>query len=127
MSALVLDAGALIAIDRDDRDVLSQIEDAQEIGDLVRTNAMALAQVWRDGRGRQARLARVLRGVEIKSISGADGRKAGEPLGATRLKDAIDASVALLARPRDRILASDADDLRKLCEVAGNKASVIGC
>jgi len=44
VSALVLDAGALIAIDRDDRDVLSQIEDAQEIGDPVRTNAMALAQ-----------------------------------------------------------------------------------
>jgi len=83
MSALVLDAGALIAIDRDDRDVLSQIEDAQEIGDLVRTNAMALAQVWRDGRGRQARLARVLRGVEIEPIGSADGRKAGELLGAT--------------------------------------------
>jgi hypothetical protein len=54
MSALVLDAGALIAIDRDDRDVLAQLQDAKQNGDPVRTNAMALAQVWRDGRGRQA-------------------------------------------------------------------------
>jgi len=65
--------------------------------------------------------------VEIEPIGSADGRKAGELLGATRLKAAIDAGVALLARPGDRILTSDPDDLRKLCEAAGNKSSVIGC
>jgi hypothetical protein len=127
MSALILDAGALIAVDRGDRDVLTEIEDADRTGDPVRTNAMAVAQVWRDGRGRQARLAKVLRGVEIEPIRRDDGFRAGELLGATRLKDAIDASVALLARPGDRVLTSDVGDLRALCVAAGNKATVIGC
>ena len=97
MSALVLDAGALVAVERDDRDVHYQVRDAQRIGVPVRTNAMAVAQAWRDGRGRQARLAKVLRGVAVESIIREDGLRAGELLGATRLKDAIDASVALLA------------------------------
>jgi hypothetical protein len=97
MSGLVLDAGALIAIDRDDRAVLSRIQAAKEKDQPIRTSAMALAQVWRHGRGRQA------------------NPRAGELPGATRLKDAIDATVALLAGPGDRVLTSDPADLRALC------------
>jgi hypothetical protein len=127
MNALILDAGALIAIDRGDRDVLTRIGDADKAGDPVRTNAMAIAQVWRDGRGRQARLARILRGVVVEPITRVDGFRAGELLGTTRMKDAIDASVALLAGPGDQVLTSDAGDLRALCAGAGNKAVVIDC
>ena len=127
MSALILDAGALIAIDRGDRDVLTQIGDADKAGDPVRTNAIAIAQVWRDSKGRQARLARILRGVDVEPITREDGLRAGELLGQTRMKDAIDASVALLAKPGDRVLTSDAGDLRTLCAGAGNKAVVVDC
>lgn len=112
MSALILDAGALIAVDRGDRDVMTRFGDADKAGDPVRTNAMAIAQVGRDGKGRQARLARVLRGVQVEPIVREDGMRAGELLGATRLKDAIDASVALLAGPGDRVLTSDRDGPR---------------
>jgi len=127
MSSLILDAGALIAIDRDDRDVLAQLRDAKRSGDPVRTNAMAVAQVWRDGKGRQATLAKALRDITVEPITREDGFRAGELLGATRMKDAIDASVALLAGPGDRVLTSDAGDLRALCAGAGNKAVVINC
>lgn len=127
MSALVLDAGALIAIDRGDPEVLTQVERAFKSSQPVRTNAMAIAQVWRDGKGRQARLARIPRGVEVEPITREDGFRAGELLGATRMKDAIDASVALLAGPGDRVLTSDAGDLRALCAGAGNKAVVVDC
>jgi hypothetical protein len=127
MSGLVLDAGALIAIDRDDRVVLSRIRAAKQEGQPVRTNAMALAQVWRDGRGRQATLARVLREITVEPVLPVDGRRAGELLGVTRMSDAIDASVALLAKPGDRVLTSDPGDLRALCAGAGNKAVVIDC
>jgi hypothetical protein len=127
MSALVLDAGALIAIDRGDPDVITQVERAFKSSQPVRTNAMAIAQVWRDGKGRQARLARVLRGVDVEPITREDGLRAGELLGTTRMKDAIDASVALLAGSGDRLLTSDAGDLRALCVGAGNKAVVIDC
>jgi hypothetical protein len=91
VSALVLDAGALVAIDRDDRDVHKTVTDAHRIGAPVRTNSMAVAQVWRDSKGRQAELARVLRGVTIKPVTAEDGRKAGELLAAAGLTDAIDA------------------------------------
>ena len=93
----------------------------------MRTNSMAVAQVWRDSKGRQAELARVLRGVTIKPVTAEDGRKAGELLAAAGLTDAINATVALLADPRDRILTSDPDDLRRLCEAAGNNAWVVRC
>jgi hypothetical protein len=127
MSALILDAGALIAIDRGDRQVLAQVEDADRAGDPVRTNAMAAAQVWRDGKGRQARLARALRDITVESIAGEDGMRAGELLGRARLRDAIDASVALLAGPGDRVLTSDPGDLRRLCDAAGSRAVVVDC
>ena len=68
-----------------------------------------------------------LHDIDIRPIYEADGRKAGELLGASGATDAIDASVALLAGPGDRILASDRDDLRRLCDAAGNKAVVIDC
>lgn len=103
MNALVLDAGALIAIDRDDRDVHKTVRDAHRMGVQVLTNSMAVAQVWRDSKGRQAELA-----------------KAG-------LSDAIDASVALLAETGDRVLTSDPGDLRMLCEAAGNRVVVVRC
>lgn len=127
MSGLVLDAGALIAIDRGDTSVLSRVERAFKSSQPVRTNAMAIAQVWRDSRGRQARLARVLRGVEVEPITREDGMRAGELLRKTGMSDAIDASVALLAEPGDRLYTSDAGDLRTLCAGAGNKAVVVDC
>jgi hypothetical protein len=43
------------------------------------------------------------------------------------MKDAIDASVALLAGPGDRVLTSDAQDLRALCDAAGANAVVVDC
>lgn len=127
MNVLVLDAGALVAIDRNDRDVHRQIQDAKLTGNELRTNAIVVAQVWRDSKGRQTSLARVLRGVRVQPVSQEDGRKAGELLAAAGLGDAIDATVALLAGPGDRILTSDPHDLRRLCEAAGNKALVIRC
>jgi hypothetical protein len=99
VNALVLDAGALIAIDRDDRDVHKTVRDAHRMGVQVLTNSMAVAQVWRDSKGRQAELAKVLRGVRVQPVTSDDGRKAGELLEAAGLSDAIDASVALWPRP----------------------------
>jgi hypothetical protein len=127
VNALVLDAGALIAIDRDDREVHKTIRDAHRMGVQVLTNSMAVAQVWRDSKGRQAELAKVLRGVTVQPVSPDDGRRAGELLDAAGLSDAIDASVALLAETGDRVLTSDPADLRTLCEAAGNRVMVVRC
>ena len=94
MSALVLDAGALVAIDRDDRSMIARLRVAQQRR-VEFTNAMVVAQVWRDRHGRQANLARLLRAVDHQ-----DGRQASVLLGQAGTPDPIDACVVLLAEPR---------------------------
>jgi predicted nucleic acid-binding protein len=126
VTGLVLDAGALIALDRGNRDMHSEIRATRLSGAPVRTSPMALAQAWRDGK-RQARLASAMRDIDVRAITEEDGRQAGELLAASGTSDAIDATVALLARSGDLLYTSDPGDLRKLCGAAGIKAVVIGC
>ena len=68
MSGLVPDAGALIALDREDHRMLRRLLRARQDGDPVRTNPMALAQAWRDGR-RQVTLAKALHDIEVRSMT----------------------------------------------------------
>jgi hypothetical protein len=127
VSALILDAGALLAVDRDNRAMIARLQVAQRAGLELRGNAMAVAQVWRDRHGRQVSLARLLRAVDIRAVSESDGRAAGVLLAAARSADAIDATVVLLAAPGDRILTSDPGDLTRLAEAAGNRAVIVAC
>jgi hypothetical protein len=75
VSALVLDAGALMAIDRDDRSMIARLRVAQQRGIELRTNAMVVAQVWRDRQGRQANLTRLLRAVDVRCRSRREPRR----------------------------------------------------
>ena len=127
MTALVLDAGALVAVDRGDRPMMARLAVAQQHGLELRSNAMVVAQVWRDRQGRQASLARLLRAVDVRAISHEDGRQAGVLLGQAGTADPVDATVVLLARPGDRILTSDPDDLTRLASAAGNSAVIVAC
>ncbi len=63
----VLDAGALVAIDKGDRSVGAMLRVLQRNGVPVVTGGGVVAQVWRDG-GRQANLARILSGVDIDAL-----------------------------------------------------------
>ena len=96
-------------------------------GNALRTNAVVVAQVWRDPRGRQAKLARFLHGVDVQPVTPAVGRAAGLLLNAAATADPIDASVVLLARDGDRILTSDSEDLEHLARAAGIRVQVIAC
>lgn len=127
MSALVLDAGALVAVDRDDRAMMARLRVAQQHGVELRSNAMVIAQVWRDPQGRQVNLARLLRAVDIRAVDQRDGRQAGVLLGVTGTADPVDATVVLLANPGDRILTSDPDDLTPIAAAAPNRAVIIAC
>jgi hypothetical protein len=127
LSALILDAGALVAVDRDDRAMLARLRVAQQHGAELRSNAMVVAQVWRDQQGRQAGLARLLRAVDVRAVEHQDGRDAGVLLAVAGTADPIDATVVLLATPGDRILTSDPDDLARLAAAAANRAVIVAC
>jgi hypothetical protein len=116
VSGLTLDAGALIAFERNDRKVVALLKRALELGHSFAVPAGVVGQAWRDGR-RQARLARLLGSVEvaIEPLSDRRAREAGQLCGATRTKDVIDASVVLCGRQRGhRVVTSDPNDLRRL-------------
>jgi hypothetical protein len=115
---LVLDAGAFVAVERGDRDVVALIKRERQAGKPPRTCGGVVAQVWRGGHGRQAPVAQLLGGVEVVPIDDMLGRRAGVLLARSGESDAIDAAVVCLAADGDDILTSDPSDLRALAEAA---------
>ena len=116
MSGLTLDAGALIAFERNDRRLVALIAQCLEHGYALAVPAGVVGQVWRNGR-RQARLARFLGSdkVEIETLDDHRARHAGQLCGVRGTADVIDASVVLCARARGhRIATSDPRDIRRL-------------
>jgi len=127
VSALILDAGTLVSVDRNDRAMIARLRASQQHVLELRTNAMVVAQVWRDRHGRQVNLARLLQAVDVRAVSQRDGRDAGILQAAAGTSDAIDATVVLLASVGDRILTSDPGDIARLAAAADNRAVVIMC
>jgi hypothetical protein len=78
-----------------------------------------VAQIWRGGSGRQAEVARLLRGVDVRALDEELGKGAGALLGRSGAEDAVDAALICLAADGDDILTSDPEDLRTLAEAAG--------
>ncbi len=119
----VLDAGALVAVDRRDRTVGAQLRELHQLGTPLRASAAVVGQVWRDGR-KQANLARVVAGVGVEPLSKDDGKRIGELLARAGSADVVDAHVALMAAPADLILTSDPGDIRTLLQARGVAARV---
>ncbi|MGH9073400.1 MAG: PIN domain-containing protein [Acidimicrobiales bacterium] len=113
---LVLDAGALIAVERADRSALTVMEAARRHGRELVVPAGVVAQVWRDG-SRRARLARFLsaRGVDVEALTDAGARASGVLCGRAGTADIVDASVVMAARRhRATVVSSDRADLEAL-------------
>lgn len=115
-AGIVLDAGALIALERGDKRMIALLRRALAQGRAFRVPAGVVGQVWRDGRT-QATLARFLRSeqVEIVPLDEHLARSCGELCGSVNSADVIDASVVILARVwRALIVTSDPSDLQRL-------------
>ncbi|MDE0136012.1 MAG: hypothetical protein OXH86_03655 [Acidimicrobiaceae bacterium] len=116
--SLLLDSGASIALERDDAETWALVRRARRAGEPPLTHGGVVAQVWRGGSGRQARLARALLGTAVVPLDNDLGRRAGVLLARAGSVDAIDAALVALCRPSDQILTSDSDDLAALADVA---------
>ena len=122
---LVLDAGAFVAVERGDRDVVALVKRERLAGRVPVTSGGVVAQVWRGGAGRQAPLARLLAGTDVTAVDDVLGRRAGMLLARSGQSDAAGATVVCLAGDGDDILTSDTGDLRALAEAAGIHVDLI--
>ncbi len=122
--SLVLDSGALVALERNERQMWVRLKAAQLDGDLPLTHAGVLGQVWRGG-PRQARLSQALGGIDVRALDEPLGRAAGQLLGAAGLADVIDAGVVLLAADGDEIVTVDRENLERLAAATGRHVELI--
>lgn len=122
--SLVLDSGALVALERDERRMWVRLKAAQLDGEVPITHAGVLAQVWRGG-PRQARLAQALGGIDVRPLDESLGRGAGVLLGGAGLADVVDAAVVLLATDGDEIVTSDLADLEQLAAASGRHVELV--
>jgi len=122
---LVLDSGALVALERNDRAMWRRFKGELVAGRVPVTHGGVIGQVWR-GRGpRQALLAKALAGIEIRGIEAELGRAAGELLERARRDDVIDAALVLLADDGDHIVTSDPDDIEPLAAAAPRDVEIV--
>jgi hypothetical protein len=116
MTGLTLDAGGLIAVDKNDRAVLALIARTQERGLRITIPATALAQALRNP-SRQARLCRLMRhpGTDVMPLHAMDATAVGLLLAHSNTADIVDAHVVVCAqRAAQTVVTSDPDDLHKL-------------
>ena len=121
----VYDTGVLLAVERDDRRMLSihrlAIDDLRQL--VVPT--VVVAQVWRDGR-RQAKLARFLETCEIRGVGIEVAKAAGVICGKAGTRDAVDAIVATMALVLGAtVFTSDPDDIKRLGAASGGRRGLV--
>lgn len=122
---LVLDSGALIALERGGRAMWRRLKAAHLAGRVPLSHGGVVGQAWR-GRGpRQTLLSTALTAIDVRPLDDALGRAAGELLAVSKRADVIDAALVLLASDGDEILTSDPDDIEALAAASGRHVEVI--
>jgi hypothetical protein len=116
MAGITLDAGALIALERNDRRVAVLLARAGETRARITVPASALAQAIRRPE-RQVRLARLVRQptTDVVALDRVDATNVGRLLAESGTADVVDAHVVVCARrAAQRVVTSDAEDLQVL-------------
>jgi len=87
---LVLDSGALIALEKNDRVMWRRLKAALRAGQVPVSHGGIVGQAWRGGGPRQALLAKALDGIDVRALDENLGRAAGELLARAGASDVID-------------------------------------
>jgi predicted nucleic acid-binding protein len=113
---LVLDTGALIALERRDRRMVALAREVVRAKAVAHVATGVVAQVWR-GSVRQHAVVRLLRSEALRThvLSNSVAYRIGLLLSASGTSDVVDAHVAMLGRSLGAVvLTSDPDDLLRL-------------
>lgn len=111
--SVVYDAGALVAAERNDRQVWADHRAWLELGIVPITTAPVVAQVSRSSR--QAQLRRLLRGCIVVAFAPEQAHEVGALLRRAGTADVVDGHVVLTAtRATATVRTSDPVDLRRL-------------
>jgi hypothetical protein len=112
----VYDAGALIAIDNDDRRMWARHSLALEDGRDIHVPSVVVSQAWRDSR-RQVRLGKFLAGCHVAPVGLQTAKAAGILCGKAGTTDIVDATVVVVAATLGAIIwTSDPHDIRALID-----------
>lgn len=122
---LILDNGALIALERNDRAMWTRLRVALANDEVPLSHGGVVGQAWRGRGSRQARLAMALEAIEIRPLDRALGRAAGELLARAGRSDVVDAALILLASDGDQIVTSDPGDIEPLARAAHRNVDLI--
>ena len=122
---LVLDSGALTALERNDRAMWRRMKATHLAGHVPVTHGGVVGQAWR-GRGpRETLLVKALAGTDVRPLDEVLGRAAGELLALAKRRDVIDAALVLLAADGDHIVTSDPDDIQALALASARHVELI--
>jgi hypothetical protein len=124
LTGLTYDAGALVAAERDRRELWVLHRRALDRGVRPTVPAAVLAQVWRGGP--QAALSRFLQGCRIEELDETRARAAGRACGRAGTADVVDAAVVVGATARgDRVVTSDPQGLRHVAQAIGADVDLV--
>jgi predicted nucleic acid-binding protein len=121
----VYDAGALIAIDGNDRHMWARHERAVTDDRSIYIPSVVVGQVWRGAR-RQVLLSKFLAGCHVQPIDIDLAKAAGVLCGRARTTDVVDATVVVMAATLQAIVwTSDPHDLKALADESGVKPGIV--
>lgn len=121
----VYDAGALLAIDNNDRRMWAIHHLAVEEGRRLLVPSVVVPQAWRDPRC-QVQLGRFLHSCEIVPVGSELAKSAGVLCGKARTHDIVDASVVTIALACGAIVfTSDPEDIAHLSAAADVKPGLV--
>jgi hypothetical protein len=114
---LTLDAGALIAAEKQDKNLWAVLAAAFARRAKITVPAVVLAQAWR---GNSPMIARLLPGCRVETLDEIAAKRIGVLLSKSPRSDVVDAAVVVSARLRaDWIVTSDPDDIAHLVKADG--------
>lgn len=119
------DAGALIAIDKDDRRMWARYQVALDDGRDLRVPAVVVGQAWRNAR-RQVRLGQFLAACHVDQVGLETSKAAGVLCGRAGTSDVVDATVAVMAAATGAVIwTSDPEDIKALVDASGPRPAVV--